>query len=94
MAKATGTMPKKAPGKRKVANINIERAGNGFTVHHRMEPNMNRKPGGGLMPMDGDESPAPSVFNKRSAMMAHVGNLAGQMQEPEPGEAGETGEPA
>ena len=83
MAKASGHSKPKKAGKRKVTHIHVERAGNGFTVSHRMEPQ--KKMQHGSM-MDQYEEPQNNVFNDKDAMMAHVGGLAGQMGDNEEAE--------
>lgn len=77
MGSAKGVMPHKGGGKRKVSHIHIEKAGNGVTVHHRMEPQVQKHAGGGIsMPHeDGQEN----VFNKAGQAKKHVNSLMAQM---------------
>lgn len=76
MAKATGHHKPKKAGKRKVKHIRVEHAGNGFTVHHGMEPEKKMTRGSMMEHYEPDQQ---NVFNDKNAMLAHVGQLAGQM---------------
>jgi hypothetical protein len=83
-------------GKRKVRHIRVERAANGYTVAHSLEPQMQRRPGGGLMPMYDEPSPKDAVFSGPKAhkqMIAHVAGLAQQMGDADEGESGAPGGP-
>lgn len=91
------TAEKSAPkkGKRKVRHVRVERAANGYTVSHSLEPQMQRRPGGGMHPMYDEPSPKDAVFNGPKAhkqMLAHVAGLAQQMGDDE-GAEGESGAP-
>lgn len=80
-------------GKRKVTHIRVTKAANGFTVHHELEPNKTRRPGGGMMPTY-EADPKPSVFENKDAMLAHVGGLSDQMGGDEPGAPDASAAPA
>lgn len=83
MAKVTGVMPKKK-GAKKVVHFRGTRAGNGWTIHHEVEPDTTRKPGGGNMMMPDSQPKEPMVFSGPKAnkqMLAHVAALANQGDE-------------
>lgn len=61
----------------KVKHIHVEGAGNGFTVTHHLEPNMSRRPGGGMM--DTNDTPQPMVFSGKKANKQAADHVAGLM---------------
>lgn len=93
MASVMMSHKKKGGGKRKVAHVRVERAANGYTVSHRLEPMKSRKPGG-MMSSPYEEDQPPAVFSGAKAhkqMMSHVGDLMQQGQDD--GGAGDAGMP-
>lgn len=70
--------------KRKVTHIHIRKAGNGYTVHHELEP-MPRKAGPALGFGGYEPDPDPNVFNDKQAMLNHVSSLSDQMGGDQPG---------
>lgn len=80
MAKVTAAKSRTKGPKRRVTHVRIHHAKNGYTVHHELEPQKKRSPGGGMSPSySPDDSPEPMVFNDKQAMLDHVGGLADQM---------------
>ena len=77
-AQASGAKPKAKAGKRKVSHIRITRGANGFAVHHELEPNKTRRPGGGMMSTY-EPDPKPAYFGDQQTAQDHVGGLMAQM---------------
>lgn len=84
MAQASGIKTAKKAGKRKVTHVRMTRGANGFAVHHELEPNKTRRPGGAMMPTY-EPDPKPAYFGDKQAMLDHVSGLADQMGGNEPG---------
>lgn len=86
MGSIKGIKALKAAGKRKVSRIHIEKADNGIKVHHRMEPQTQRHPGGGMSMIhdDGQEN----VFNKPAQAKKHVAGLMANMMDSDDADQG------
>jgi hypothetical protein len=85
MAKISAPSKPEKKKSRKVTHIRIHKGGNGFEVHHELEPQ--RKPGASLGLGGYEPDPKPNFFtggNAKQAMLDHVGQLSDQMGGDEP----------
>ncbi len=88
MAKASGHAKPKKAGKRKVSEIHIKHANNGFIVHHEKEPQ--KKMTRGSM-TNAYEPPEQNVFQDHGQAAAHVAGLMQQMPDNDGDEGGAPG---